>query len=295
MPELPEVEVLVRHLHPRLVGEVIRSASVTDRRMARPTPPARLMGFLNGARIIHVQRRAKFILFDLQPAGSAVGSTTRVISHLGMTGRMFLQPVDSPLPRHTVVHWEQGDRRFVFTDPRRFGRFTLDDDSLQNLGPEPLDPDFMDCDLQAILGRSRQPVKVRLMDPTRIAGIGNIYASEILFVARIHPSTRCCDLTQAQGLRLRDCIRKVLEEAVRLGSGLDLDFPGGEPGTGGVFYYGSRGAKSDSEAPEHFRVYDREGEPCRVCESRIRREVEAARSTFFCPRCQPPPRNPNST
>lgn len=281
MPELPEVEVLVRHLAPLLEGRIVCGVEVRRGRVLRPTSPKELAVTLAGARFVRVTRRAKFLIFELRRP--RVGSLT-LVGHLGMTGRMFLQPKRAPLPRHTAVALELCRGRFVFEDTRYFGRFTLDATPLAALGPEPLDGEFSVERFAAALRRSSQAIKVKLLDQSLVAGVGNIYASEALHLAGIAPRRRARSLTLAEVRRLHSVLRRVLREAIRFGSTMPLDFAG-KLGGDGLFYYGG-GEELAPGYEERLRVYDRAGQPCRRCRAPIRRIVQTARSTFYCPQCQ---------
>ena len=285
MPELPEVEVLLRHLKPQLEGRVIGSPCILQARPIRPDVPRSLASALQGCRINTLSRRSKFLIFDLATPPERGRGSLRILGHLGMTGRMFLQPLDVPIPKHTVLHFSATGERFVFQDVRRFGRFTSDLSSLQDLGPEPWDAAFTPRYLQYLLQKSKQAIKVRLLDQSIVCGLGNIYVAEALFRSGIDPRTAAGSLTQAQCERLVPAIQNCLQEAVDLGTSLALGFDG----TGsrdGLFYYGSDGKEEATPAPERFQVYDRAGSPCRQCNSVIQRIVQAARSTFYCPHCQ---------
>lgn len=233
-----------------------------------------------GARFDGIERRGKYLLFHLV---DATDSSRTVLGHLGMTGRMYLQPAAAPLPKHAVAACglDSGDA-YVFEDTRYFGRLTLDLSSLEELGPEPLGDAFTAAYLKEALARSSQAIKVKLLDQSLLAGVGNIYASEALFQAGISPRQMARRLKRAQVEALVGTVREVLATAIDLGSTLPLDFAG-SGASDGLFYYGSSAA---SAVEERFAVYDREGEPCRQCEAPIRRIVQAARSTFFCPDCQ---------
>jgi formamidopyrimidine-DNA glycosylase len=281
MPELPEVEVLVRHLAPLLEGRMVRGVEVRRERVLRPTSPSELDAALVGARFVRVTRRAKFLVFELRRP--RIGPLT-LVGHLGMTGRMFLQPKRAPLPRHTAVALELCRGRFVFEDTRYFGRLTLDTAPLAALGPEPLNGEFTVERFAADLRRSTQAIKVKLLDQSLVAGVGNIYASEALFLAGISPRRSARSLTLSEARRLHSAIRRVLREAIRFGSTLPLDFAG-KLGGDGLFYYGG-GEELAPGYEERLRVYDRAGQPCRRCRASIRRLVQAARSTYYCPRCQ---------
>ncbi|MCL4181374.1 MAG: hypothetical protein KJ072_27005, partial [Verrucomicrobia bacterium] len=196
-----------------------------------------------------------------------------------------LQDRHAPIPKHAAVVLGLNQHRLVFEDSRYFGRFTLDLTSLSRLGPEPLSPEFTTARLAAALHRSAQPVKVKLLDQTLVAGIGNIYASEALFHARLHPQLPARTLTLPQIRRLRTAIRRVLAAAIHWGSTVPLDWAGTGP-RDGLFYYG-RPQNTPDFHEERLRVYDRSGQPCLRCRTAIRQISQASRSTYFCPHCQP--------
>lgn len=278
MPEMPEVEVLRRYLEPRLKGRRIVGVDVRRERLVRPTGGRGLEEEIVGGTFGNVGRRGKHLLFGIGMPGRIV---RKVVGHLGMTGRMYVDDGVVSLPRHAAVVLALDVGRFVFEDARQFGRFHLDADSLAGMGPEPLDVAWTAADLAKGLEGSRQPVKVRLLDQGVVAGVGNIYASEALHRAGIAPGRAAGRLKAAEVERLWSAIREVLSEAIELGQRASLDFTAGNDG---LFYFGSTGASTD--VGERFRVYDREGEACRRCGGVICRRVQAARSTFFCPGCQ---------
>lgn len=282
MPELPEVEVLVRHLAPALRHKVIRSVLVRKSKVCRPTTERELHTALVGACFKSVTRRGKYLVFTLRRPGRA--GEVSVIGHLGMTGRMFLLPKGAPLPKHAVVVLDMGTTNFVYEDPRQFGRFTLDDSSMHALGPEPWGEAFSVAAFRTALCRSAQAVKVKLLDQSLVAGIGNIYASEALFRAGVSPKRAARRVKAEEIARLHAAIREVLTEAIECGSTIPLDFAGGGQ-RDGLFYYGAVEGNSQFYQ-ERLRVYDRAGQPCVNCAAPIKRMVQAARSTFFCSRCQ---------
>ena len=281
MPELPEVEVLVRHLGPLLQGKTIRGVRLLKPRVLRPTSPRQLVRTLRGARFGRLSRRGKFLLFALDRTGRT--KTIMLVGHLGMSGRMYLLPADAPLPKHTVAVFDLGNDRFVFEDTRYFGRLTLDASQIQKLGPEPLSPDFTTDFFCQALSRSSQAIKVKLLDQALVAGLGNIYASEALFRARISPKLPARTLGRKRVHRLWLAIREVLTAAIECGSTVPLNYVG--RGTQDGFFYFGRPLEDDSYE-ERLQVYGRLGEPCLVCRTRVERCVQAARSTFYCPRCQ---------
>jgi formamidopyrimidine-DNA glycosylase len=235
-----------------------------------------------GAKFTGLLRRGKYLLFQLE--GAAAGQRMTFLGHLGMTGRMFLAGKHEHLPVHAAVIFDLGAENLIYEDTRYFGRLTLDDSAVAKLGPEPLSKDFQPAVFARALKRSRQPIKVKLLDQTVVAGIGNIYASEALFRARLSPEREANRLTPQQVRRLQRAIRRVLTEAIRCGSTVPLSF--GTNGLDGFFYFGRSPGVPDFYE-ERLRVYDREGRPCPNCRRPIRRITQAARSTFYCPRCQP--------
>lgn len=281
MPELPEVEVLARHLRPVLRGKIIRSLHVNRAKILRPTSERELKRVLTGAKFKSLARRGKYLLFDFQ--SPALGKTVTVLGHLGMTGKMFVAKKGEPLPKHAAVVFELNRGVFVFEDTRYFGRMTLDLSPVEKLGPEPWDEKFSPESFARELKRSRQPVKVKLLDQSLVAGVGNIYASEALFRAGISPKRAANRLTFAQVKILHGTIRAVLEQAIAGGSTVQLSF--GARKSDGLFYFG-RAAGAENYYEERLHVYDRAGQPCVNCDSPIKRIVQAARSTFYCPHCQ---------
>jgi formamidopyrimidine-DNA glycosylase len=282
VPELPEVEVLVRHLQPLLQGKIIRTITVRRAKVLAATSPRHFAHALRGAKFVALTRRGKYLLFTLRRLNRK--APLLLVGHLGMTGRMYLLPARAALPKHAAVVLGLGRENFVFEDTRYFGRLTLDAEAMAHLGPEPLEPEFTKEGFHAALSRSSQPIKVRLLDQRLVAGLGNIYASEALFRARISPRIAARRLNRKQITDLWQAIREVLAEAIACGSTVPLNFTGnGKPG--GLFYFG-RAPGTPDFYEERLRVYDRAGLPCSECNTPLRRLVQAARSTFYCPRCQ---------
>ncbi len=217
-------------------------------------------------RITSVQRRAKRIVFTLD-------DRARFFIHLGMTGQLTIDPADAPLKNHThLVLNLDGGKQLRFVDPRRFGAIVwmgLADHG--RVGPEPLT--LRPERLKRLLIRTSRAIKTALLDQTLIAGIGNIYADEALFLAGIHPERRACELTAADVMRLNRAIKLVLRRAIRAGGSSIRDY---------VDATGARG-----RFQERHRVYDRAGKPCAKCKTPVRRIVLGGRSTHFCPVCQP--------
>ena len=229
---------------------------------------------LRGVRIDAVNRRGKYILFELNS-----GDVLAV--HLRMTGKFVCLTPDQPLPPYPhVIFYLDDDRRLIFCDMRQFGRLRLVAagklfglPQIQTLAPEPFSDDFSVEYLRETLSSSRRSLKQLLLDQTRILGLGNIYASEALFLARISPFKEASGLSRARALRLHQAIRDVLDEAIAAGSTLRIDL---SDGIGS--YFGT--------TERFWRVYEREGEPCVNCGTRIRRVVQGGRSTYYCPKCQ---------
>ena len=280
MPELPEVEFLMRYLNSLVSGKIIGEVTVHRAKSVRPVSASRMRRIVEGAKIIGLRRRAKYLLFELK---KGQGDPFLMLGHLGMTGRMYVQPVNKALPKHAAVSFRLGRGVFVFEDTRYFGRLTLDTTSLDSLGPEPLSKDFSGNILHAALSRCKQAIKPKLLDQSLLAGVGNIYASEVLWRARISPRKMSRRLTLIQCEALAQSIVEVLTEAIKCGSTVALNFSGDRE-SDGVFYYGSQDEDEDYE--ERLMVYDGEGESCERCATPIRKIVQAARSTFFCPKCQ---------
>ena len=282
MPELPEVEILVRHLRPLLRGRTIRAVEVRRPEVLQPTRPAEFKRRLIGARFLDVTRRGKYLLFQMRAKAARAEFT--LLGHLGMTGRMYLAAKHLPLAKHAAVILDLGARNYLYDDPRYFGRLTLDTRPLAKLGPEPWDDAFTTETFARQLKRYRQAIKVKLLDQTLVAGVGNIYASEALHRAGLSPRRAARRLTMPEVARLRQAIRDVLAAAIAGGSTVPLNFGPGK--SDGLFYYGRAGAGGKDYYHERLSVYDRAGQPCLRCGAPIRRIVQAARSTFFCPRCQ---------
>jgi len=273
MPELPEVESVRRSLEREVVGRVIRAVTVRERRLRVPVDAAALERAATGREVTCVRRRAKFLLVDLQD-----GPT--LLMHLGMTGRLGLVPHDQPYAKHDHVIFVLDDGRDLrFNDARRFGLVSLaeagaeaDHPSLAGLGVEPLEAGFDGAVLFELTRGVARPIKNLIMDGSLVVGVGNIYASESLFRAGIHPTTPAGRLSRPRLVRLARAIRETLRAAIAQGGTTFRDFSntGGESG-----YFAVK-----------LRVYAREGEACLSCGGRIRRIVQSGRSTFYCGACQ---------
>jgi formamidopyrimidine-DNA glycosylase len=284
MPELPEVETVMRGLRPAFEGA--RFLAVETRRPDLRFPfPDRFAERLAGRAVAALSRRAKYILADLDDASV-------LVVHLGMTGRFQVETREAsrtpgefyyegprdPTHDHVVFRLSNG-ATVTFNDARRFGFMDLvpraeieRHRAFAGLGVEPLSNAFGGAALRALFAGRRTSLKAALLDQRLIAGIGNIYASEALHRARLGPRRLAGSLTKAEAERLAEAVRRVLADAVEAGGSTLRDF---------VHADGGRGAFQD-----RFAVYDREGEPCEACGTPIRRIVQGARSTFYCPACQ---------
>jgi formamidopyrimidine-DNA glycosylase len=272
VPELPEVETVVRDLRPLVVGRTIvaarRTSDLALRLPWQPEWPARLAG----QRIQAVRRRGKWIVFDLD-------SGLELVMHLGMTGQLTAGAADAPRADHTHLIFDLGDRQMRFRDPRRFGSATVLEDGAaledfftdNGLGPEPFDLDPKAW--RASLSATTRCVKAVLLDQTVVAGVGNIYADEVLFQARLHPSRRACDLDRTEAERLRKAIPTVLNRAIEKRGSTIRNYVGGSGLAGGY--------------QEEFRVYGRTDEPCPRCHTPIEAIRVGGRGTHYCPKCQP--------
>ena len=270
MPELPEVETIVRDLDRLVSGATIQRVEVLKADLIRGAGAADFERALRKRKIRGVSRRAKNIVLDL--------GDDRLVVNLGMTGRLLAIDADAPLPDYLGVRFDlDRGRRMLYRDVRRFGRLELvSADAWQKrqakLGIEPLGPEFTPELLHELAGASRVALKTWLMDQKRVVGVGNIYASEALFRAKIDPRKPARTLTRPRARRLRDAIQEVLREAIEFRGTTLLDY---------------RDAAGEEGAfARRLRVYDRKGEPCTVCGTPIRRIVQGGRSTFFCPTCQ---------
>jgi formamidopyrimidine-DNA glycosylase len=299
MPELPEVEHVVRALRRAIVGRRIVASEVRLPKIILPLAPSVFNRRLKGSAITGVGRRGKFLLIELDnhgalPHGRASDTSWRrspqrlarqslvLIVHLRMTGKFLFLSADGELPKHAhAIFYLDNERRLVFADQRQFGVMKLVSASrlvktrgISELAPEPFSDEFSLEYLREILTRSRRTLKTLLLDQTRVLGLGNIYAAEALFRAGINPFKIATTLSSQRAARLHQAIRDVLNDALidSSTSRVDLEQPNG-------FSYG--------EAFERFwQVYEREDEPCIKCGARIRRIVHGGRSTYWCPRCQ---------
>ena len=270
MPELPEVETIKNLLRqgkgesPSLLGMEVASARLLwDRTLAQPSPREFTRRIIS-QRVDEIERRGKFLHFRL--------SHDSLLIHLRMSGDLLVLPVNSPEGAYDrlVLNMTAGVR-LVFSDPRKFGRVWLVDDPqaiLGALGPEPFDPQLTNEEFHHRLKQHHRQIKPLLMDQAFLAGLGNIYTDEALHLSRIHPLRPSDQITPAESAQLLESIRIVLKEGIfRNGASIDWVYKGGD-------------------FQNHFRVYQRTGEPCPVCGTPIARIVVGQRGTHFCPHCQ---------
>jgi formamidopyrimidine-DNA glycosylase len=278
MPELPEVETIRRQLALRLEGRVLEHLAVPDPRWCDPAPPAELDAAARGRRIERLSRRGKYLVVELT-------DEVFLVMHLRMTGNVLLVPPGEAGERpYTRVRMPlDSGATLLFCDARRFGTGVVllgeaarDDYFERRLGVEPLDPAFTPEALRALAAGRRAPVKAFLLTQERVAGVGNIYADEALFRARIHPLRPVGTLRRPQVGALRDAVVESLEAGIDARGATIDDFRDAD---------GARGSFQD-----RFLVHRREGEPCPRCGRRIRKIRAAGRGTYVCERCQPRPR-----
>ena len=280
MPELPEVQTVVKTLAPRVVRRRIRKVLHVRHDMVTAPAGFDLAKQLAGRTITGLARRGKRIVFSIDDGNA-------FFIHLGMTGRLMVEPTDAPLAVHTHLILDLGGNgrrepqhtcgeQLRFRDPRRFGeiRWLGCESCDDKMGPEPLA--MRTSQLAKKLSRTTRAIKNALMDQAVVAGLGNIYVDESLFDARIHPLTPANTLTAAQIALLTKSIKRVLRRAIRHRGSTLRDYADAD-GNAGAFQ-------------RLHRVYDRKGKPCPRCKTPIERIVLGGRSTHFCPRCQPEPR-----
>ena len=274
MPELPEVETIRASLAPGLEGRSFDRVTILDPRLTRPEPPEVIAAELEGERVVHVRRRGKYLIVGFD-------SGRHLLVHLRMTGNVLHPAPDGyredPHVRAVVRLDDESD--VIYRDVRRFGTWDLlepgDLDAYfttRRLGREPLERGFTAKSLGAALAGRRAPVKAALLDQRAVAGVGNIYADEALWYARVHPLTPAGHLGDTDVAALRDGIRKALRLGIRRQGATLRDYRGAD---------GSEGRMQNE-----FRVYGREGEPCERCGTPIAKTRAGGRGTWYCPSCQ---------
>ena len=279
MPELPEVETIRRHLAPRVEGRTLARVEVGDPRWCAPLPVAAVVAAIEERRVARLWRRGKYLVASLE-------GDVHLIMHLRMTGTV-LYDADPARPHTRLVIMLDDGHALTWVDPRRFGTGQLARGQVNleaffdaRLGVEPLSDAFTPDLLRSLARARRAPVKAFLLDQRRIAGVGNIYADEALFRARIHPLRPAGRLTGAEVERLRDAVVASLSAGVAAkGASID-DFRDPD---------GARGSFQDQ-----FLVHRRRGEPCPRCGQPIEKLVAAGRGTYICPKCQRRPRRPSA-
>jgi formamidopyrimidine-DNA glycosylase len=275
MPELPEVETIRRQLAPAVEGRRLERLEILDPRWCEPAPPGEVADAVGGRRIERLSRRGKYLVLELE-------DEVFLVMHLRMTGNLLLAGRDEPSHLRVRFVLDSGER-LLFPDVRRFGTGVVllgeearDHYFGRRLGVEPLAPEFTAEALRELAAGRRAPVKAFLLTQERIAGVGNIYADEALFRARIHPLRPAGSLRRRQLGELRDAVVESLEAGIDARGATIDDFRNAD---------GARGAFQD-----RFLVHRREGEPCPRCGTTIRKIRAAGRGTYVCERCQPRPR-----
>ncbi len=275
MPELPEVEITRRGIAPHLLNQTITGAIVRDRRMRWPVPRG-LERALTGSTVRRISRRGKYLLIDCEPSDH--GKSGCLILHLGMSGSLRILPRGTPVKKHDHFDLEFGEKLLRLHDPRRFGAVlwetgdVLAHPLIAGLGVEPLEAQFTAAYLHKVMHGRSTAIKLALMDNKLVVGVGNIYANESLYHARINPVTRAGKVSLARCERLVGTVRETLEKALKAGGSSLRDFVHSD-GSSGYFQ-------------QEYFVYGRDGQPCRVCGTPIRIKRQGQRSTFYCPSCQ---------
>jgi len=283
MPELPEVETIVRGLDKRVSGDTIDSVWIGSRRQPLKSPAAKIAATLERKRIVRVHRAGKHIVFDLdggnikrRETGHAAslswrGQQAQWIVHLGMTGSLLVCDPAAEIAKHTHLIARLGSgRELRFVDPRMFGKLSVHSGGFDPGGVEPLE--VKEEQFRALFRGRKTPIKSALLNQKLLRGVGNIYADESLFRAGIRPRRRAASLSREDLRRLFSSVQEVLREAIALGGSSISDYVDAD-GEEGFFQL------------EH-RVYGREGEPCLVCRTTVKRVVLVGRSSHYCPKCQ---------
>jgi len=269
MPELPEVETIKNELLPYIAGRCVNGVTLLWDGIVKQPSAEEFCSRLIGQRLTGVARRGKYLIFSLS-------SDESLIIHLRMTGSLLVKPASAEPDKYTraILRLDEGVQ-LHFNDMRKLGmmRLTKDINSVVGkLGPEPLEDSFAPHTLLQRLNKRKAPIKALLLDQTLIAGIGNMYADEALFAARIHPLRVGCSLTRSEVERLHQAVRQVLQAAIEdKGASVDSYLrPDGRPGA----------------AHFQFQVAHRAGQPCPICGTPVERIAVRNRGTYFCPRCQ---------
>ena len=273
MPELPEVEVIKRGLQKHLPGRKVIGSYAGNRKLRLPIPRKDLQCFIQGAEIQAVDRRAKFLLISMD--NGAV-----LLLHLGMTGRLGIFPADVPRAKHDHLRLQLDNQmQLRFNDARRFGFIQVlppgknpNRTILAGIGPEPLGKEFTPEYLRCCAAGKNRPLKNFLMDSRVVAGIGNIYACEILFHAGLNPQKKISRVSKKDWEKIVASCRHILQKAIQCGGTTISDFVSASGKTG---YF-----------QLELQTYGRQGQPCSCCATPIAKKTMAGRATFFCPECQ---------
>lgn len=273
MPELPEVETTRRGIATVMPGQILRQFIVHESRMRWPIPDD-LPSLIQGHRVLACERRGKYLLIRFEHG-------TQII-HLGMSGSLRRVTLEAPLRKHDHAEWIFDDARFLLHDPRRFGAVLWHSEAagpllahplLANLGIEPFDTQFTADYLYKAIHTKTQAIKPVLLAGRAVVGVGNIYASESLYLARIDPRMAAHRISRMRSARLHDAILQTLNQALESGGSTLRDYVSAQGAPGAYFTL-------------HAAVYDRAGLPCPQCATPIRRIVQGQRATYFCPHCQ---------
>lgn len=277
MPELPEVETTRRGIEPLIVGQPVKEFIIHHPQLRWPVNP-QMQKTLKNQTVLSCQRRGKYLLFEFAEGVQMI--------HLGMSGSIRHAPADQPRLAHDHAEWRFAQTRLIYNDPRRFGAILWHEHQagpiqehplLARLGCEPLGTDFTPAVLAKGLQSRRQAIKNALLSGQIVVGVGNIYASECLFLAKIHPTTPAGQLSKARIQRLHQAIVDTLNLALAAGGTTLKDYRNATGEAGAYFEL-------------HAQVYGKEGQPCPRCQTPIRRVVQNQRATYYCTRCQPRPR-----
>jgi formamidopyrimidine-DNA glycosylase len=278
VPELPEVETIARGLAKRVSGDTIDSVWIGSKLQPLKSPAVTIAATLEGGRIVRVHRAGKHIVFDLEPnngkrksSRSRAAQNAQWIVHLGMTGRMVVTEPAAEIAKHThLIAKLASGRELRFIDPRMFGKLSVSPAGFDPGGIEPLE--VGEEQFIALFRGRKTPIKSALLNQKLLRGVGNIYADEALFRAGLRPRRRAATITREQYRNLHQTVQEVLREAIALGGSSINDYVDAD-GEEGFFQL-------------QHRVYGREGEPCLVCRTAIKRMVLAGRSSHYCPKCQ---------
>ena len=275
MPELPEVEIICQTIRPFLLGKKIKKITRSDKKLRHDIPQTTLTRKLTSKTVVAVERRAKYLLCYLD-------SSTLLIFHFGMTGNLGIFPLDSPIAKHDHLRIElHNSTELRFNDTRRFGSIhllkpeetvDLENTFFKTTGPEPFDASFNGEYLLNHAKKKTQPLKTFIMTNTTVAGIGNIYANESLFAARLNPLRKVSEISLGEWNTLVKEIRRVLQHAIACGGSTISDFVNASQESG---YF-----------QMNFKIYGKDGEKCSICSSIIQKQVVGGRASFYCSTCQ---------